>query len=97
MSPRQRCAAILDAVLGEAAHPDEQAIRSAAIEEVKKIMNSTAAPSALQSVRSFVGNLAVQIGLVELRKSIQTGATSRTDASVKVRELKRCSQSCRFR
>jgi hypothetical protein len=88
MSPRQRCAAILDAVLGEAAHPDEQAIRSAAIEEVKKIMNSPAAPSALESVRSFVGNLAVQIGLVELRKNIQSGATSPADALRKERGLK---------
>ncbi len=89
MTPRQRCAAILDAVLGEAAHPDEQAIRTAAIEEVKKILNDqAAAPNALESIRSFIGNLAVQIGLVELRKSIQTGSTSRTDAPRKERGLK---------
>lgn len=89
MTPRQRCAAILDLVLGEAAHPDEQAIRSAAIEEVKKIMNNQAPQqSALESVRDFIGTLAVQIGLVELGKRIQAGTTSKTDAARKERDLK---------
>jgi hypothetical protein len=89
MTPRQRCAAILDLVLGEAGHPDEQAIRSAAIEEVKKIMNSHAPQrSALESVRDFIGSLAVQIGLVELGKRILAGTTSRQDAARKERDLK---------
>jgi hypothetical protein len=89
MTPRQRCAAILDLVLGEAGHPDEQAIRSAAIEEVKKIMNSQAPQqSALESVRDFIGALAVQIGLVELGKRILAGTTSRQDAARKERDLK---------
>ena len=89
MTPRQRCAAILDLALGEAGHPDEQAVRSAAIEEVKKIMNNLAPQqSALESVRDFIGALAVQIGLVELGKRILAGTTSRTDAARKERDLK---------
>ncbi len=89
MTARQRCAAILDLVLGEAAHPDEQAIRTAAIEQVKKITaDSALQQSALQSLRDFIGTLAVQIGLVELGKQIRAGTTSKSAAAAKERDLK---------
>jgi hypothetical protein len=89
MSPRNRCAAILDLVLGEAGHPDEQAIRRAAIEEVKKIMNSqTPQQSAVESIRDFIGSLAIQIGMVELGKKILAGTATREDAARKEGALK---------
>lgn len=89
MSPRNRCAAILDLVLGEAGHPDEQAIRRAAIEEVKKILNNQAPQqTALESIRDFIGGLAIQIGLVELGKKILAGTTTREDAARKEGALK---------
>ena len=70
LSPRQRCARILDVAIGEAGHPDEQAMRHAALEQMKAILNTPAdAPtvSGLEAIRGFISELVVRIGIIELR------------------------------
>lgn len=68
LSVRQRYNRILEVAIGEAGHPDEHAMRRAALEQVKAVLsvNPDQAPTALEAVRSFIGELTVQIGLVEL-------------------------------
>lgn len=68
LSVRQRYNRILEVAIGEAGHPDEQAMRRAALEQVKAVLSvdPDQAPTALEAVRSFIGELTIQIGLVEL-------------------------------
>ena len=80
MTPRQRNIAILDLVLGDAGHPDEAAVRAAALEQVKALGTEAGkARDAAEAVRSFVGQLVVQIGLVELRDQYAAGAATRQE------------------
>ncbi len=70
LAPRQRCARILDVAIGEAGHPDEQAMRHAALEQMKAILKTgpdAAAVSGLEALRGFIGELLVRIGIIELR------------------------------
>lgn len=70
LSPRMRCARILDMAIGEAGHPDEQAMRQASLEHIKALTaNNSEEPavSGLESLRAFIGELTVRLGLVELR------------------------------
>ena len=81
MGPRQRNNAILDLVLGEAGHPDEAAVRAAALEQIKVLTSPEgAARTAVEAVRAFIGQLVVQIGLVELRDQILAKTTSKSEA-----------------
>jgi hypothetical protein len=68
LSVRQRYNRILEVAIGEAGHPDEQAMRRAALEQVKAVLSvdPDQAPTALEAVRSFIGELTIQIGLIEL-------------------------------
>lgn len=85
LSPRMRCSRILDAAIGQAGHPDEQAMRDASVAQVKALVSGTpeaANISPLESVRNFVGELTIRLGLIELRdqylaKTV-TAAESRT-------------------
>lgn len=70
LSPRLRCARILDMAIGQAGHPDEQALRHASLEQIKAL--TAEGPdgntvSGIESLRSFIGELTVRLGLVELR------------------------------
>lgn len=85
MGPRQRNNAILDFVLGDAGHPDEAALRSASLEQIKVLTSPEGVGrTAVEAVRAFIGQFVVQIGLVELRDQLQAGTASR--AEVKRRE-----------
>lgn len=85
LSPRMRCARILDVAIGQAGHPDEQAMREASVAQVKALVSGeaeTAGVSPLESVRDFIGELTVRLGLIELRDQylaqLMTAAESRT-------------------
>lgn len=85
LSPRMRCARILDVAIGQAGHPDEQAMREASVAQVKALVSGAAEAaeaSPLESVRDFIGELTVRLGLVELRDQylaqMMTAAESRT-------------------
>lgn len=80
MGPRQRNAAILDLVLGDAGHPDEAAVRAAALEQVKLLTAPEGATrTTLEALRAFIGELVVRIGLVELRDQILAKTASRAE------------------
>ena len=85
LSPRMRCARILDVAIGQAGHPDEQAMREASVAQVKALVSGAAVAagvSPLESVRDFIGELTVRLGLIELRDQylaqMMTAAESRT-------------------
>lgn len=87
LSPRMRCARILDVAIGQAGHPDEQAMREASVAQVKALVSGTADAvgiSPLESVRNFIAELTVRLGLIELRD--QYLAQAATAAETLVRE-----------
>jgi hypothetical protein len=70
LSPRMRCTRILDVAIGQAGHPDEQAMREASVAQVKALVSGAAdaaSISPLESVRTFIAELTVRLGLIELR------------------------------
>jgi hypothetical protein len=87
LSPRMRCARILDVAIGQAGHPDEQAMREASVAQVKALVSGSADAagiSPLESVRDFIAELTVRLGLIELRD--QYLAQSVTAAESRARE-----------
>jgi hypothetical protein len=85
LGPRQRNNAILNLVLGDAGHPDEAAVRVAALEQVKVLTSPEGQNrSALEAIRAFIGQLVVQMGLVELKDQYLAGTTTKHE--VKRRE-----------
>jgi hypothetical protein len=79
LTPRMRCARILDVAIGQAGHPDEQAMREASLAQIKALVSGKAEASALspvEAVRDFIGELSIRLGLIELRDQILTSATS---------------------
>lgn len=81
LGPRSRCARILDAVLGEAGHPDETVLRAAAAEQLKAIVMQETPPSEADALREFVTAYVFQMGLVELRSKLASGAIDVAAAS----------------
>ena len=70
LSPRMRCARILDVAIGQAGHPDEQAMRQASLEQIKVLLANgpeSGTISELEAIRNFIGELTVRLGLIELR------------------------------
>lgn len=73
LSPRMRYARILDIAIGQAGHPDEQAMRQASLEQVKALLAGgpeAASISGLEAIRDFIGELTIRLGLIELRDQI---------------------------
>jgi len=81
LGPRSQCARILDAVLGEAGHPDETVLRAAAAEQLKAIVMQETPPSEVDALREFVTAYVFQMGLVELRSELASGAIDVAAAS----------------
>lgn len=89
LSPRERCTRILDLVLGEAAHPDEAAIRRAAVAEIKSTLDpSITDRTAIDSLRDFIASMVVELSMVELRKQLREGTTTPAEAAQKERTIK---------
>lgn len=73
LSPRMRYSRILDVAIGQAGHPDEQAMRQASLEQIKALLSGSpeaSSISGLEAVRDFIGELTVRLGLIELRDQI---------------------------
>lgn len=91
LSPRMRCARILDIAIGQAGHPDEQAMREASLAQVKVLVvggPDSAAVSGLEAVRDFIGELTVRLGLVELRDQILAKSVTAQEALTRERGLR---------
>jgi hypothetical protein len=73
LPPRTQCARILDAVLGDAGHPDDYALRRATAEHLKNILLSATAPSPEGTIRGFLAEWIFQLGLVELGAQVAGG------------------------
>lgn len=72
LSRRAQCARILDAVLGEGGHPDEAALRAAAVEQMKAVLSEpTAPPAEGDALRGFIASYVFQLALVELRSGLE--------------------------
>jgi hypothetical protein len=83
------CAAILDAVLGEAGHPDETALRTAAAEQLKTIIISATPPTEGDALRGFIAAFVFQMCLVELRADLAKGMIDAATATHKEGRLRR--------
>jgi hypothetical protein len=83
LSPRMRCAWILDVAIGQAGHPDEQAMREASVAQVKALVSGAAdaaSISPLESVRAFIAELTVRLGLIELRDQYLAQAVTASES-----------------
>ena len=89
LSVRMRCAKLLDLVLGDAGHPDEAAVRRAAAQQLKRILDPSAEPpTAAEAVRDLVGEITLQLGLVELKNQILSGSATAESATKKENGLR---------
>lgn len=73
LPPRTQCARILDAVLGDAGHPDDFALRRATAEHLKNILLAATPPPPEDTIRGFLAEWIFQLGLVELRAQAAAG------------------------
>jgi hypothetical protein len=89
LGPRMQCARILDAVLGEAGHPDETALKIAAAEQLKAIITMDTPPSEADALRGFIAAFVFQMGLVELRADLAKDLIDSATATRKEGRLRR--------
>lgn len=89
LGPRAQCALILDAVLGEGGHPDEAALRVAAVEQLKAIITQEEPPTEREALRGFIAAYVFQLGLVELRSALAAGNLDPASAARKEGRLRR--------
>lgn len=91
MSPRMRCARILDMAIGDAGHPDEQAMRQASLDQVKALVANDAIAkdmSGLEALRGFIGELTVRLGLVELTDQYASKSITAAEAHKREKGLR---------
>lgn len=79
LSPVRQCAEILDAVLGEGAHPDELALRRAALEALKQVLSTAEPPNEVQTLRTFVASYVFELALVEIQRQLNEGGATHDD------------------
>jgi hypothetical protein len=88
LSPIRQCAEILDAVLGEGAHPDELALRKASLEALKDVLTKGDPPDEAVSLRAFVVSYVFELSLVELQRQVNEGALSPDGVARKERTIR---------
>lgn len=88
LSPIRQCAEILDAVLGEGAHPDELALRKASLEALKDVLTKGEPPDEMVSLRAFVVSYVFELSLVELQRQVNEGALSPDGVAKKERTIR---------
>ncbi|PAK25903.1 hypothetical protein CJD44_13760 [Streptomyces sp. alain-838] len=64
---RTQISRILQAVLGDAGHPDEAALRRATVKHVKDVLLAVEPPTPEDSLRGLVAEWIYELGLVELQ------------------------------
>lgn len=88
LSPIRQCAEILDAVLGEGAHPDELALRRASLQALKDVLTADDPPDEATSLRAFVVSYVFELSLVELQRQVNEGALSPNDVAQTERTIR---------
>lgn len=91
MSPRMRCARILEVAIGQAGHPDEQAMREASLAQIKALVSGgpeAAGVSPLEAIRDFIAELTFRIGLIELTDQILTRGMTADESRTRERGLR---------
>ncbi|MHB9149815.1 MAG: hypothetical protein ACYC33_07020 [Thermoleophilia bacterium] len=88
LSPVRQCAAILDALLGQGAHPDEHALRKASMESLKEILQSEIPPPEADAVGGFVVNYVYELVLVELQAQLDAGAMNAAESARRERGIR---------
>jgi len=86
-----RCARILDMAIGDAGHPDEQAMRQASLDQVKALVANDATAkdiSGMESLRGFIGELTVRLGLVELTDQYASKSITAVEAHKREKGLR---------
>ncbi len=80
-SDRARCAAIADALLGAPAHPEDAALKAAAIQTMMDALKNTDELSSEELVERFTANLTYELVLVELTSQRRAAAVRPKDAA----------------
>ena len=80
-------ARLLDAVLGEAGHPDEGALRKASFRHAKHVLEYATEPAPGETLKGLVASYVFELGIVELRAQRKAGAISADEALRKQKEI----------
>jgi hypothetical protein len=88
LGPRQQCMLILQTILGDSNHPDEQALKKAAAEQLKAILVSGQPPTPLIAIQDFIAAYVFELGLLEIRSQRRAGVLNTAAAIAKERDLK---------
>ncbi|UGQ55403.1 hypothetical protein LRL17_31120 (plasmid) [Rhodococcus qingshengii] len=77
--------------IGDAGHPDEQAMRQASLDQVKALVANDATAkdiSGMESLRGFIGELTVRLGLVELTDQYASKSITAAEAHKREKGLR---------
>jgi hypothetical protein len=88
MGPRAQISRILQAVLGDAGHPDEAALRKAATRWVKAVLLDPQPPAPQEGMRGLVTEWIYELSLVELGSQKAQGNLTAQEAIRKQRWLR---------
>lgn len=88
-SDRDRCVAIADALLGAPAHPDDAALKAAAIQTMMDALRTKDELTSDQLIESFMANLTYEQVLVELTSQRRTTAVSAAQAAKTEKRIKK--------
>lgn len=88
LDPLTQTARLLDAVLGEAGHPDERALRKASLEQMKRVLRAEVEPTPLEALRGLVGSYVFELGVIELRAQMKAGSIDVNVARRKEAEIR---------
>lgn len=80
-------ARLLDAVLGEAGHPDESALRKASFRHAKQVLESATEPAPGETLKGMVASYVFELGIIELRAQRKAGSISADEALRKQKEI----------
>lgn len=83
-----RCEAIAQELLGVPAHPEDAALKSAAMETMLQAMEAPEEPNAERLVEMFTGNLTYEFALIELTSEHRKDPVSPAEAAKKEQEIK---------
>lgn len=88
-SDRDRCVAIADALLGAPAHPDDAALKAAAIQTMMDALRTKDEFTSDQLIENFTANLTYEQVLVELTSQRRTTAVPAAQAAKTERRIKK--------
>lgn len=83
-----RCEAIAQQLLGVPVHPEDAALKSAAIETMLEAMEAAEEPDAERLVEMFTGNLTYEYALIELTSEHRKDPVSPAEAAKMEEEIK---------